>query len=100
MMAGGRECLASDPARPAWCAASDHRLEAARPLRAQPGQLGLANRGADLPQQARLVLAQDEARLLRQVRAAIRQPELRSEEHTSELQSREKLVCRLLLEKT
>src|SRR5690606_41655361 len=28
-----------------------------------------------------------------------RGPELRSEEHTSELQSRENLVCRLLLEK-
>src|SRR5436309_8818776 len=28
-----------------------------------------------------------------------RQPEARSEEHTSELQSRENLVCRLLLEK-
>src|SRR5690606_41212660 len=27
------------------------------------------------------------------------QPQLRSEEHTSELQSRENLVCRLLLEK-
>src|SRR3712207_8189661 len=27
-------------------------------------------------------------------------PELRSEEHTSELQSRQYLVCRLLLEKT
>src|SRR5690606_40894688 len=27
------------------------------------------------------------------------EPELRSEEHTSELQSRENLVCRLLLEK-
>src|SRR5690606_40379173 len=27
------------------------------------------------------------------------QPDLRSEEHTSELQSRENLVCRLLLEK-
>src|SRR5690606_40713818 len=27
------------------------------------------------------------------------EPEVRSEEHTSELQSREKLVCRLLLEK-
>src|SRR5690606_42025932 len=30
---------------------------------------------------------------------APREPELRSEEHTSELQSRENLVCRLLLEK-
>src|SRR5690606_42025938 len=28
-----------------------------------------------------------------------REPDLRSEEHTSELQSRENLVCRLLLEK-
>src|SRR5690606_41171490 len=30
---------------------------------------------------------------------ALQQPQLRSEEHTSELQSRENLVCRLLLEK-
>src|SRR5690606_40532810 len=30
---------------------------------------------------------------------AAEQPKLRSEEHTSELQSRENLVCRLLLEK-
>src|SRR5699024_12019927 len=32
-------------------------------------------------------------------RPAVRQPSLRSEEHTSELQSRFDLVCRLLLEK-
>src|SRR5690606_40977010 len=32
-------------------------------------------------------------------RCAVRATELRSEEHTSELQSRENLVCRLLLEK-
>src|SRR3712207_8175202 len=31
---------------------------------------------------------------------ALRLPRLRSEEHTSELQSRQYLVCRLLLEKT
>src|SRR3712207_2677365 len=31
---------------------------------------------------------------------ALRKPFLRSEEHTSELQSRQYLVCRLLLEKT
>src|SRR5690606_40026036 len=31
--------------------------------------------------------------------AALEDPPVRSEEHTSELQSREKLVCRLLLEK-
>src|SRR5688572_32048080 len=31
--------------------------------------------------------------------AAIRDPETRSEEHTSELQSQSNLVCRLLLEK-
>src|SRR3712207_6848076 len=33
------------------------------------------------------------------VMAAKKTPELRSEEHTSELQSRQYLVCRLLLEK-
>src|SRR5690606_39757141 len=40
-------------------------------------------------------------RVLTQLRdqAAQAQVELRSEEHTSELQSRENLVCRLLLEK-
>src|SRR5438477_924451 len=32
-------------------------------------------------------------------RKAVEQPELRSEEHTSELQSHVNLVCRLLLEK-
>src|SRR5690606_40562961 len=35
----------------------------------------------------------------RRCRAGVRGHRLRSEEHTSELQSREKLVCRLLLEK-
>src|SRR5690606_39804658 len=34
-----------------------------------------------------------------QLVAAVRRPHARSEEHTSELQSRENLVCRLLLEK-
>src|SRR5690606_41136360 len=34
-----------------------------------------------------------------QVRALSTNPAVRSEEHTSELQSRENLVCRLLLEK-
>src|SRR3712207_8592426 len=34
-----------------------------------------------------------------QAYAALRSPEPRSEEHTSELQSRQYLVCRLLLEK-
>src|SRR3712207_7175672 len=40
-------------------------------------------------------------RAARQVRQQVRDPEpaLRSEEHTSELQSRQYLVCRLLLEK-
>src|SRR5688572_31337798 len=33
------------------------------------------------------------------VAAAVRQPRIRSEEHTSELQSQSNLVCRLLLEK-
>src|SRR5690606_40190783 len=38
-------------------------------------------------------------RSLRDRRARLRRQHLRSEEHTSELQSRENLVCRLLLEK-
>src|SRR3989475_7213149 len=37
--------------------------------------------------------------LLRQVLLRLRQELLRSEEHTSELQSQSNLVCRLLLEK-
>src|SRR3712207_7962795 len=43
----------------------------------------------------------DHARLLRpvDVRGRVDLPEARSEEHTSELQSRQYLVCRLLLEK-
>src|SRR3712207_7484057 len=35
----------------------------------------------------------------RQPRPHVEQPKIRSEEHTSELQSRQYLVCRLLLEK-
>src|SRR5690606_41628010 len=35
----------------------------------------------------------------RRSRCSASQPSIRSEEHTSELQSRENLVCRLLLEK-
>src|SRR5436305_5101794 len=38
-------------------------------------------------------------RMLRRLRAYARGPRNRSEEHTSELQSRPHLVCRLLLEK-
>src|SRR5690606_40664182 len=63
-------------------AAHDHR-----PRRAQPGDHGRVRRGR------RRVLQRDRAcgrHLPRHVR---------SEEHTSELQSRENLVCRLLLEK-
>src|SRR6201990_3737666 len=37
--------------------------------------------------------------LVRQSRPNVRRPRLRSEEHTSELQSHVNLVCRLLLEK-
>src|SRR5690606_41420381 len=41
----------------------------------------------------------DPARASRTPTPIMRPPRSRSEEHTSELQSREKLVCRLLLEK-
>src|SRR5690606_40502760 len=44
-------------------------------------------------------LAANVARPARRPEHPLRLVEVRSEEHTSELQSREKLVCRLLLEK-
>src|SRR3712207_8258884 len=44
-------------------------------------------------------LHQDALRLTDQVPAVHRGAQVRSEEHTSELQSRQYLVCRLLLEK-
>src|SRR3712207_7744691 len=49
----------------------------------------------------RIHLSPDPARVIPGVKAlaAGAVPELRSEEHTSELQSRQYLVCRLLLEK-
>src|SRR3712207_7462941 len=43
------------------------------------------------------ISAEDTAELLRNARSVVITP--RSEEHTSELQSRQYLVCRLLLEK-
>src|SRR3712207_8409669 len=43
--------------------------------------------------------ARDLDRHLHRLRTPCRQPSSRSEEHTSELQSRQYLVCRLLLEK-
>src|SRR5947209_14304145 len=61
--------------------ARGHRHPVARPLR--------AGRGRDLDPAARDVTVAEEA-------AAA---PVRSEEHTSELQSRQYLVCRLLLEK-
>src|SRR5690606_10277934 len=58
----------------------------------------------DAPMQARLDAARAEGRLLRHLARLGRDGgasvgAVRSEEHTSELQSRENLVCRLLLEK-
>src|SRR5206468_10093023 len=50
------------------------------------------------PRQERQRLARDERAVGRQIAHHAREP-LRSEEHTSELQSRSDLVCRLLLEK-
>src|SRR5690606_39605758 len=57
-------------------------MRSARDNAGQTGRYGITRR------------AQPDHRLARRTRGAIR-----SEEHTSELQSREKLVCRLLLEK-
>src|SRR5690606_40827177 len=66
-------------------------LDAARDV---PGAVVASGCGTDhlAPQDARGV---DDV-----IRAYEEQMAARSEEHTSELQSREKLVCRLLLEKT
>src|SRR3712207_6975715 len=61
------------------------------PLDVPDGLRGLADRGADGVVDARLAAADDLAQPVHVVR---------SEEHTSELQSRQYLVCRLLLEKT
>src|SRR5690606_41868298 len=44
-------------------------------------------------------VVKDGIALLQKVPAIVTRADARSEEHTSELQSREKLVCRLLLEK-
>src|SRR5436309_12532870 len=69
--------------------------------RTRPDPRGLAAEGA----RCRGVLAgrgahvSARARLLEEERRRPRRRLVRSEEHTSELQSRENLVCRLLLEK-
>src|SRR3712207_7700732 len=77
-----------------------------RPLAQQPPrlvhpQVSLVVRGRDagggLEQPLEVELAQ--ARLRREPFEAALFSEVRSEEHTSELQSRHYLVCRLLLEK-
>src|SRR3712207_8792695 len=63
-----------------------------------------ARRPVRLRQRDRLRLRRDRGErrrghLRRQARLSADQPAARSEEHTSELQSRQYLVCRLLLEK-
>src|SRR3712207_6888605 len=65
--------------------------------RVLPGdiELRVRPRCPDLPVHRPAVLGADRARTARAVAAR----RLRSEEHTSELQSRQYLVCRLLLEK-
>src|SRR3712207_8210818 len=65
------------------------RSGAAEPPAQQGGQ-----RGPELGQHERGALGGHRASL-----GALRHPAARSEEHTSELQSRQYLVCRLLLEK-
>src|SRR3712207_8254410 len=54
---------------------------------------------ADLPGLAVFVVREHAADLVDRVRAELLREGWRSEEHTSELQSRQYLVCRLLLEK-
>src|SRR3712207_8546106 len=56
--------------------------------------LGIGHRSSRLPPTARA-----QARVLSGIRRRVPAAPARSEEHTSELQSRQYLVCRLLLEK-
>src|SRR3712207_8311265 len=65
-------------------------LVAARQALAEPRERVVGGEGA-------VVVGQQLGELLRE--AVGRRPAARSEEHTSELQSRQYLVCRLLLEK-
>src|SRR5690606_22149740 len=55
--------------------------------------------GADVKEAVRLGCVRVEGEQLRLLGDLVEHADLRSEEHTSELQSRENLVCRLLLEK-
>src|SRR3712207_7440356 len=69
-------------------------LRVAQPLELAKGRLRLGRPLEPLVDAAELVVS------LRQLRLVGHRPlKLRSEEHTSELQSRQYLVCRLLLEK-
>src|SRR3712207_7532626 len=63
-----------------------------------PDVLRLARRGAKAEVAAVVVVARPH-RIGEGRRPAARRARVRSEEHTSELQSRQYLVCRLLLEK-
>src|SRR3712207_8783284 len=60
---------------------------------------GLHERQGDDPRLPGVGQRRRRERVERELRRATQLPALRSEEHTSELQSRQYLVCRLLLEK-
>src|SRR3712207_7962841 len=68
-----------------------------------PGKWGHLRQSAELAQAIAGLLARDETQVaglaLVGVAGRTEAIEMRSEEHTSELQSRQYLVCRLLLEK-
>src|SRR5690606_41453395 len=68
------------------------RLDSGRPAHVR-GRVRRRRRRTELPS------ARDHRALLRRTRQIPLERDARSEEHTSELQSRENLVCRLLLEK-
>src|SRR3712207_7214522 len=59
---------------------------------------GITGRRLESGEQRRVLLQRRDQLVVRLLRV-LRRVELRSEEHTSELQSRQYLVCRLLLEK-
>src|SRR5258707_4247245 len=88
------------PEQPSPPAVQANAAKAVPPQPAPPAQAaaeGAAPAAAAAPESA--VLLESMARELASARQEIEQLKARSEEHTSELQSRQYLVCRLLLEK-
>src|SRR5690606_39697448 len=94
-----RHCPSLPPRRSSELAAEFGRVPGdVVAIRVDPGEVGMPEPDLALNGQAGELAGRDADRLQRSHPAVIG-PVVRSEEHTSELQSRENLVCRLLHEK-